>query len=148
MHMHMHMQVNRPARHEPPQVYDSRAHGDMSHQETGSTFELPCGSDDVPLLIQGNTKVTFYDRDKMSKDDTMFSFWIHTGCIEPGMLVLRRPELDKACKKKMRDKFPDDFALEIETENYSRSSRPGGSWSGHSMDDFSEDDDISDDDDH
>ena len=56
----------------------------------------------------------------------IFHCWLHTGFIEHKSRFLRA-ELDGACKKKHKDKFPPNFAFEIETPPYALPLKQGAS---------------------
>ena len=58
----------------------------------------------------------FYDKDKLNADDKMFCFWLNTRFLflQPSLL-LERAEMDGACKKKYKDKFPAGFQVELVT---------------------------------
>ena len=69
------------------------------------------------MLLRGDIKLQFYDKDVFSKDDLMFTCWLHSSMLRDNpRLVLHRLDLDKAVKKKNKDKFPKDFHLEIVTQ--------------------------------
>ena len=60
-------------------VYDSlKNDGEPDHADTGSTVDLQVGSDSKPLLVQGDFKVSFFDKDKWNADDKMFELWLNT----------------------------------------------------------------------
>ena len=57
----------------------------------------------------------------MSKTQKMFHFWFNTRFLhpipdKPGFLqyTLHKPELDKACKDKKHEIYPDNFRVEME----------------------------------
>ena len=54
---------------------------------------------------RGDVKITFWDADVWNKDDHMFHFWLHTRYLRDHPVVrLTRQDLDKAVKKKNKDK--------------------------------------------
>ena len=108
-------------------AYDSRAAGIPAHYAFGADAELPLGDDDSPTLIQGDVKLCFKDRDAIGKDDKMFEVWLHTSDLERAPRhVLRRPEIDRACKKGAKKKYPRAFALEIEAVPTGLAELPAG----------------------
>ena len=108
-------------------------------------------------------KLEFRDYDAVGKDDKMFGLWLHTSALAASpSLVLSRTDLDRACKKKEKSKYPKSFLLEIETcpaDDKDRavpmpSSGAPGDWSSmrdeagpdFDLDDDDDDDDVDDDD--
>ena len=75
---------------------------------------------DVPRLIKGtpphrpgDTKLVFYHKESFGKKATICCAWLHTHFLsQQPRTVLRRLELDKACKDK-HHRFPDTFEIEI-----------------------------------
>ena len=106
-------------------LYDSRASWGVLHADHGGTVEWDCSEDPEPLLLRGDIKFTFFDRDSLSKDDHMFHLWLHTRHLAPHASFVRT-ELDKANKKKNKDRYPADFSLEIETEPFEAAAEEGG----------------------
>jgi len=68
-------------------------------------IKIPCK---VP--VKGDVKITFYDKDKVGKDDKMFSFWIHTSCIESNQVAFIKSDLDKAVKDKRCERLCDVYS--------------------------------------
>ena len=73
--------------------------------------DLDCSSHN--LLVRGDVKILFYDKDKYNADDKMFHCWFHTGFIENNYLCFEKSVIDKACKDKENRKFDSNFKLEI-----------------------------------
>lgn len=64
--------------------------------------------------LSGEVKLTLWDRDSLSKDDTMCSFWLHTGFLPlQGSVTLTKEQLDEAVKDKGCDMFDADFRLTV-----------------------------------
>jgi phosphatidylinositol-3,4,5-trisphosphate 3-phosphatase/dual-specificity protein phosphatase PTEN len=63
---------------------------------------------DVKIAVSGNVKITLRDSDKLSKDDDMAAFFVHTGFLRGSSETFGKVDLDKACKNK---EWPSDFSL-------------------------------------
>lgn len=68
---------------------------------------------DIPCHVKfsGDVKLTFYDADKMNKDDTMFWLWINTS-LTPKNIQFQQMELDGAHKEN-KDCFEKGFKCEL-----------------------------------
>ena len=61
----------------------------------------------------GDTKLVFYHKESFGKKATICCAWLHSHFLsQQTRTVLRRPELDKACKDK-HHRFPENFEIEI-----------------------------------
>jgi len=68
------------------------------------------------LGAQGDLKITCYESASLGKDRVLWSCWVHTRFLrQHPVLVLHRKDLDSACKSKDKEKWPDNFAVEIES---------------------------------
>ena len=65
------------------------------------------------VLIRGDVKMTFFDKDRYNADDKMFTVWFNTAFIENNYLCFEKSVLDKACKDRDNKKFDPNFKLEI-----------------------------------
>ena len=73
--------------------------------------DLDCSAHN--LLVRGDVKLIFYDKDRYNADDKMMHVWFHTGFIENNYLCFEKSVIDKACKDKEHKKFDANFKLEI-----------------------------------
>lgn len=74
-----------------------------------------------PLLIKGDTRFNLYDKERLAQRRGICHFWVHTHFLQmcsqgQGRVVLRRRDVDKACKAKYNDKFSPDFEVVLEVE--------------------------------
>jgi len=104
-------------------MFDTRRLAKVPHAERGATVELDVSGDDV--FLKGDVKFAFFDRARgpVGRDTKMFTFWLHTHFLlaeqqasAEGVIRLQRHQLDKACGKKHKDKFPDDFEVQLRVE--------------------------------
>jgi len=65
------------------------------------------------LLVRGDTKLVFFDKDRYSSDDKMFHLWFNTGFISNNFLLFEKGVIDKACKDKENKRFDPGFKVEI-----------------------------------
>lgn len=65
------------------------------------------------VLVKGDVKLIFYDKDRYNADDKMFTVWFNTAFIENNYLCFEKSVLDKACKDKENKRFDPNFKLEI-----------------------------------
>lgn len=89
-------------------------HGSLTHLACGDSFDLDISGIDV--VIQGDTKIVFFDTDYVSTNDKMCCFWFHTAFIGSGTLVLQKSEIDQACSWKgdsPSSRFPAGFKIEV-----------------------------------
>lgn len=83
----------------------------------------------INLELEGDLRFEFLDEDKLSKvhvifccnisqDDKMFVFWVNTNFFptDKNVLVLKKFDLDKACKDKKHKAFDAEFSIEIHYE--------------------------------
>ncbi|KAL1524632.1 hypothetical protein AB1Y20_019519 [Prymnesium parvum] len=96
-------------------IFDSRDLEEVEKVKRGGDVAFNCGSESAPLLIKGDTKFIIFDKEKMKSKRTICHFWVHTFFLhkQGGRIVLRRRDLDKACKSKYDDKFPPDFEITL-----------------------------------
>jgi phosphatidylinositol-3,4,5-trisphosphate 3-phosphatase and dual-specificity protein phosphatase PTEN len=89
--------------------YDYRKHVSnlAGFKKGGDGITLECDA-----LLQGDTRITFFDYDRLSKDDKMFAIWVNTNFIG-NHLVLEKFECDYAHKDKNHKSFEADFAVEL-----------------------------------
>ncbi len=77
---------------------------------------------EFPLKCKGDVKCVAYDKDQLSKDDKMFSFWFHTSMVNfhgksnEASLTLYQHQLDKAIKDKKHKKFDEGFSITLHFE--------------------------------
>ena len=125
-------------------LFDSRDGAAPQHYAKGEEAEIFYGTAAAaPLLIQGDVKLCFKDKDHLSADDKMFECWLHSWeMAEAPALTLRRSDLDRACKKKEAGKYPPNFELIIQTvlataedEAMAAASQKRGAGTGHGTDD-------------
>ena len=107
--------------HNPMEVvFDSRVSGSPKHLGKGATAS---DGATVPLCchLQGDEfRITVFDEDQLSKDDVMFSFWVHTSFLPPtsgpgasSSLTLQKLQLDHAVKDKKNELFDADFRVSL-----------------------------------
>jgi hypothetical protein len=84
--------------------------------------DLDCSGDN--LLVCGDVKLQFFDKDRYNADDKMFHVWFHTGFIENNYLCFEKSVLDKACKDKDNKKFDPNFKLEVFLHRVDKDVRP------------------------
>jgi len=65
------------------------------------------------VLIRGDVKLVFFDKDRYNADDKMFTVWFNTSFVENNYLCFEKSVLDKACKDRDNKRFDPNFKLEI-----------------------------------
>uniref|UniRef100_A0A7S2W5I8 Phosphatidylinositol-3,4,5-trisphosphate 3-phosphatase n=1 Tax=Mucochytrium quahogii TaxID=96639 RepID=A0A7S2W5I8_9STRA len=65
------------------------------------------------LLVTGDVKIQFFDKDRYAQSEKMFQVWFHTAFIENNYLCFEKSVIDKACKDKENKRFDANFKLEI-----------------------------------
>ena len=65
------------------------------------------------LLVTGDVKLQFFDKDRYTQGEKMFQVWFHTAFIENNYLCFEKSVLDKASKDKENKRFDPNFRLEI-----------------------------------
>lgn len=105
-------------------VYNYKKHvKKIRHFKKDERFvDLDCSGDN--LLVCGDVKLQFYDKDRYNADDKMFHVWFHTGFIENNYLCFEKSVLDKACKDKDNKKFDPNFKLEVFLHRVDKDVRP------------------------
>ena len=69
--------------------------------------------EEFDVLVKGDVKLIFYDRDQYGSDDKMFHLWFHTAFVEENYLMFEKVVIDKACKDKNHRTFDEGFKVEI-----------------------------------
>ena len=69
--------------------------------------------EEFDVLVKGDVKLIFYDRDQYGSDDKMFHLWFHTAFVEENYLMFEKVVVDKACKDKNHRTFDEGFKVEI-----------------------------------
>jgi len=111
-HKHVPLGQSEANVHNPLEVlFDSRKLSPPQHVVKQRDVRL--GLRDV-WLPGGELKFEVFDQDKLSKDDIMMGFWIHTGFLPlDGVLKLTKEELDDAVKDKSHQLIDKDFVLTL-----------------------------------
>ena len=102
-------------------IFDSRRHVEPARVEHGATVTLVSGTETPPLAFRGDAKFTLYDAPLLGPKTALGHFWVHSAFLAArcapdgsgGEVTFRRHEVDKACKKKYDERYPDDFALTL-----------------------------------
>ena len=113
-------------------LFDSRRHMEPHHVDRGAETTFVTGSEMPPLVIKGDTKFILYDKPLKGLKTEIGHFWVHTAFLAKdlgsgggggggtgGVITFKREEMDKACKKKYADRYPEHFevALHFESES-------------------------------
>jgi len=79
--------------------YKKSCRGKLRHYKKDERFvDLDVSS--YNIVIRGDIKLIFYDKDRYNADEKMFTVWFSTAFIENNYLCFEKSVLDKACKDK------------------------------------------------
>ena len=70
------------------------------------------------VLLTDEVSVCFYTKGMGGAKSKSFCFWFHCSFVDRGVLLIPKPELDKACKDKKAAKFAENFAVELRFQEF------------------------------